>query len=214
MSTRKEVKRTKGIRGLGGADRPKRPGPPERPGPQNEVSRTLAFATGSIVAVMTERWSALVKVTVRVSSAVCDVVALNPRPGIAEIRHTPPLPYRTVTLPPCEGTVCRPGPPSSQSTEGFGAVVRGVPVEAFAGVDVDAEGDGCPVAVGEPLADGLGDCGLGDWPCPACHAGGESKTIGADRATGGVCLVEPTTNWTVTSTAVTLAAVHDSHMSR
>lgn len=39
-------------------------------------------------------------------------------------------------------------------------------------------------------------------------------TTGADRATGGVCLVEPTTNWTVPSTAVTLAAVHDSHMSR
>ncbi len=39
-------------------------------------------------------------------------------------------------------------------------------------------------------------------------------TVGADRATGGVCLVVPTTNWTVTSTAVTLVAVHDSHMNR
>ncbi|WP_329389337.1 hypothetical protein OG625_35920 [Streptomyces sp. NBC_01351] len=82
------------------------------------------------------------------------------------------------------------------------------------GVDVGAEGDGRPLSEGEPPADALGDCGLGDPPCPACQAGGESKTIGADRATGGVCLVEPTTNWTVPSTAVTLAAVQDSHMSR
>lgn len=59
---------------------------------QKEVSRTLARADGVIVAVMTERWFALVKVTVRVSSAVCDVPALYPRPGTAEIRHTPRLP--------------------------------------------------------------------------------------------------------------------------
>lgn len=39
-------------------------------------------------------------------------------------------------------------------------------------------------------------------------------TTGAERATGGLWLVDPTTNWTVASTAVTLAAVHDSHMSR
>lgn len=70
------------------------------------------------------------------------------------------------------------------------------------------------VAEGEPLGVGLGDCGLGDCPCDACQAGGVSTTMGADRATGGVCLVEPTTNWTVASTAVTLAAVHDSHMSK
>lgn len=151
MSAHKEVKPVKGTRGSSGTDRP------ERPGPQNDVSRTLAFAMGSIVAVMSERWSALENVTVRVSSAVCDVVVLNPRLGTAEIRHTPRLPYRTVTLPPCAGTVCRPGPPSSQSTAGFGAVVRGAPVEAFAGAGVEGEGDGRSVAVGEALADALGD---------------------------------------------------------
>lgn len=183
-----------------------------RRAPQKDVSRTLAFAVGSIVAVMTERWSALANVTVRVSSAVCEVVALKPRLGIAEIRQTPRLPYRTVTLPPCEGTVCRPGPPSWQSTAGFGEVVRVLPEEDFEGAGVDAEGDGRSVGVGEAFADG--DDGLGDPPCPASHAGGESKTIGADRATGGVCRVEPTTNWTVTSTAVTLVAVHDSQMNR
>ncbi|RSS61524.1 hypothetical protein EF918_31750 [Streptomyces sp. WAC06614] len=65
----------------------------------------MAFADGSIVAVMTERWSSLVKVTVRVSSEVWAVVVRKPRPGMAEMRHTPRPPKRTVALPPCEGTV-------------------------------------------------------------------------------------------------------------
>lgn len=173
------------------------------------------MATGSIVAVTTERWSEALKVTVRVSSSVCDVVALKPRLGTAEIKHTPRLPYRTVTLPPCAGTVCRPGPPFPQSTPGLGAAVRGV-AEGFAGGEDDAEGVGASVTVGEGLGDAeaVGDGEPGEGPCPACHAGGESKTMGADRATGGVWLVEPTTNWTVASTAVTLVAVQDSHMNR
>ncbi|KOU23370.1 hypothetical protein ADK52_18005 [Streptomyces sp. WM6372] len=83
----------------------------------------------------------------------------------------------------------------------------------MAGVGDAAEGDGRCVADGEGLADALGGGVLGDG-VPACHAGGVSMTVGADRATGGVCRVEPTTNWTVASTAVTLAAVHDSHTSR
>ncbi|TDU74611.1 hypothetical protein EDD91_1256 [Streptomyces sp. KS 21] len=178
-------------------------------GPQSDDSRTLALAPGSTVAVMTDRWSALVNVTVRVSSAFCEVVALNPRAGIAEMRHTPRLPYRTVALPPCEGTVCRPAPPSSQSTAGFGVLGRGV-FEAFAGLGAVAEGEGRCDTVGEGLVDAVGDGGL--WP--ACQAGGVSMTVGADRATGGVCPVVPTTNWTVRSTAVTLVAVHDSHMNR
>lgn len=167
--------------------------------------------------MITDRWPSLENVTVRVSSALCAVVVLKPRLGIAEIRHTPLLPYRTVTLPPCEGTVCRPAPPCSQST-GLGAPARGVPVEAFAGVGL-GEGEGRCVNVGEGLAeaaadgDGDGETCSGDG-LPASQAGGVSMTTGADRATGGVCLVDPTTNWTVASTAVTLAAVHDSHMSR
>lgn len=184
-------------------------GTAEETGPQNDDSRTVAFAPGSTVAVMTDRWSALVNVTVRVSSAVCEVVALKPRAGIAEMRHTPRLPYRTVALPPCEGTVCRPAP-SSQSTAGFGAVGRGVFDEALAGVGAAEEGEGRGDTVGEGLVDAVGDGVL--WL--ACQAGGVSMTVGADRATGGVCLVVPTTNWTVTSTAVTLVAVHDSHMNR
>ncbi|WP_234330995.1 hypothetical protein [Streptomyces sp. NRRL F-4474] len=180
--------------------------------PQKDDSRTLAFALGSIVAVTTDRWSALVNVTVRVLSEVCEVLVLKPRLGTAEIRHTPRLPYRTVTFPPWEGTVYRPAPPSSQSTF-LGAGVLGAPVVALTGVGAAAVGEGLCDAVGEGPADAVGD-GVSADGLPACQAGGVSTTVGADRATGGVCRVEPTTNWTVASTAVTLAAVHDSHMSR
>ena len=153
----------------------------------------MAFADGVIVAVTVERWSAPENVTVRESAAVCDVEVLKPRPEIAEIRHTPRLPYRTVTLPPCEGTVCRPGPPSWQSTAGgFGAVVRPAVEEVLVGVE--AEGDGRSVAEGGTLAEGLGGGSLGEGLGGGSHAGGESMTVGADRATGGVRLVEPTTN--------------------
>lgn len=182
---------------------------------QNEVSRTLALAPGVIVAVITDRWSPLVNVTVRVSSAVCEVVVLKPVLGTAEIRHTPRLPYRTVTLPPCEGTVCRPAPPCSQSTPLFGALVPGLPDEALAGEGVAGEEEGRCVTEGEGLAEAVaaGEAWSGAW-LPVSQAGGVSMTTGAERATGGECLVDPTTNWTVASTAVTLAAVHDSHMSR
>ncbi|GGS30368.1 hypothetical protein Snoj_33650 [Streptomyces nojiriensis] len=97
----------------------------------------------------------------------------------------------------------------------MGAAVRGA-AEGFADGEDGAEGVGVPVTVGEGLGDAeaVGDGGAGEGSCAACHAGGESKTMGADRATGGVWRVEPTTNWTVASTAVTLVAVHDSHMNR
>lgn len=160
----------------------------------------------------TDLWSELVNVTVRVLSEVCEVEVLKPRLGTAEIRHTPRLPYRTVTFPPCAGTVYRPAPPSSQSTF-LGAGVRGAPDVALTGVGAAVVGEGLCDAVGEGLADADGD-GVSAGGLPACQAGGVSMTVGADRATGGVCRVEPTTNWTVASTAVTLAAVHDSHMSR
>ncbi|GAA1593819.1 hypothetical protein GCM10009731_54230 [Streptomyces globosus] len=108
--------------------------------------------------------------------------------------------------------MCRPAPPSSQSGEDFTGVDREAPVEGLAGVGEPADGDGRGVAA-ELLGEGDGE-GLADGFVTASHAGGVLTTTGADRATGGVCLVEPTTNWTVPSTAVTLAAVHDSHMSR
>lgn len=74
--------------------------------------------------------------------------------------------------------------------------------------------DGWADAVGDAPADTDGDGVPGEGLWPACHAGGVSMTTGADRATGGVWRVVPTTNRTVPSTAATLAAVHDSHMSR
>ncbi|MEU8777026.1 hypothetical protein [Streptomyces sp. NPDC048606] len=122
-----------------------------------------------------------------------------------------------MTLPPRDGTVCRPAPPFSQSTADFGVAVRaGPPDGVLAGEGVgEADADGDCVAEGEGLGEALG---LAEAPSggglPACQAGGVSMTTGAERATGGECRVEPTTNWTVASTAVTLAAVHESHMSR
>ncbi|MFF4452555.1 hypothetical protein [Streptomyces goshikiensis] len=133
------------------------------------------------------------------------------------------LPYRTVALPPVDGTVCDPAPPPPQPWTG---VVRGVPADegsdpgaregerealavAAAGVETcgpEAEGDGEALAEaeGEPEAEGEGEGeGLG-----------ERNTVGADRATGGFGRVEPATKSTVAMTAVTLAAVQDTHMSR
>ncbi len=106
----------------------------------------------------------------------------------------------------------RPAPPSSQSTF-LGAAVLGALDVALTGVGAAVVGEGLCEAVGEGLDDAVGD-GVSAGGLPACQAGGVSMTVGADRATGGVCRVVPTTNWTVASTAVTLAAVQDSHMSR
>ncbi|MFG2712377.1 hypothetical protein ACGFX2_17755 [Streptomyces goshikiensis] len=131
------------------------------------------------------------------------------------------LPYRTVALPPVDGTVCDPAPPPPQPWTG---VVRGVPAGegsdpgaregerealavAAAGVETcgpEAEGDGEALAEaeGEPETEAEGE-GLG-----------EGNMVGADRATGGFGRVEPATKSTVAMTAVTLAAVQDTHMSR
>jgi hypothetical protein len=65
------------------------------------------------------------------------------------------------------------------------------------------------VRFGERLGEGLA---AGDRP-PAAEGDGERKTVGADCATADAGLVEPTTKWTETITAVTLVDVHDSHMS-
>ncbi|MER6387265.1 hypothetical protein ABT236_02155 [Streptomyces sp. NPDC001523] len=77
-----------------------------------------------------------------------------------------------------------------------------------------AEGDGegvCgPGAEGEALAEADAEAEA------VADAGGlgEGNTVGADRATGGFGRVEPVTKSTVAMTAVTLAAVQDTHMSR
>ncbi|MEU3721533.1 hypothetical protein [Streptomyces sp. NPDC031705] len=91
------------------------------------------------------------------------------------------------------------------------SVFRGAANVALTGVG--AAEDGFGDVLGEALTEGLGDGAAGE-ELSAVQAGGVSMTVGAERATGGVCRVVPTTYWTVASTAVTLAAVHDSHMSR
>ncbi|MCM2579642.1 hypothetical protein [Streptomyces meridianus] len=48
----------------------------------------------------------------------------------------------------------------------------------------------------------------------APSAEGSANTVGAEWATGGVGRVEPTTNRTVSTTAVTLTAVHENQMIR
>ncbi|MEV6786483.1 hypothetical protein AB0M96_29480, partial [Streptomyces sp. NPDC051098] len=63
----------------------------------------------------------------------------------------------------------------------------------------------------EALGEGVG---LGERDGRAEGVGEAAKSSGADCATGAVGLVEPTTKWTVNITAVTLAVVHDSQMSR
>ncbi|MFF3286098.1 hypothetical protein [Streptomyces sp. NPDC003023] len=86
---------------------------------------------------------------------------------------------------------------------GVGVAVRGFPVV------LDGVGDGGRVlGLGVALGEGDGST-AGDDDC-----GEGVKSFGADCATGAVGLVEPTTKWTVSITAVTLAAVHESQMSR
>ncbi|MEV7794402.1 hypothetical protein AB0O68_20805 [Streptomyces sp. NPDC087512] len=87
--------------------------------------------------------------------------------------------------------------------EGFGAGL------GSGGLSRVREGAGAGLP---PLGDGLGEDGfaLGD----GAGGGDAGNSSGADWATGAVGRVEPTTKWIVIMTAVTLAAVHDSQMSR
>lgn len=125
-----------------------------------------------------------------------------------------------MALPPRDEMVCTPEPPSWQpwfpagfSSDGGscglgvargvgGRDSRGLPA-VFVGV-----GSGCRR---EALGEGVG---LGERVGRAEGVGEAEKSSGADCATGAVGLVEPTTKWTVNITAVTLAVVHDSQMSR
>ncbi|ALC19833.1 hypothetical protein ACH46N_01125 [Streptomyces pristinaespiralis] len=97
------------------------------------------------------------------------------------------------------------------SSEGRGvsrAAGVGVAVRGFSVVGVGV-GDGVrTLGVGSALGEGEGLAAGED------DRGAAAKSLGADCATGAVGLVEPTTKWTVIITAVTLAAVHDSQMSR
>ncbi|AQS71748.1 hypothetical protein B1H29_02160 [Streptomyces pactum] len=141
---------------------------------------------------------------------------MKPRFGTAETRHTPPPPNRTVALPPSDGTVYTPAPPSSHPGSPPPAGARGGVVRA-AGVGVGLGSGGLSVVrdgVGlglRPVGDGLGE---GFAVLDAVGRGDAGSSFGADCATGAVGRVEPTTKWIVMMTAVTLAAVHDSQMNR
>ncbi|CUM35691.1 hypothetical protein BN2537_347 [Streptomyces venezuelae] len=136
----------------------------------------------------------------------------KPGSGTAETKHTLSRPYWTVTLPPSEGTVCSPGPPLHFEADGRGVDVTGARV---------AEGDGEGVRV--VGGGGEGDAGVvvgafgvvaTDEAGTPTRTDGEGYTAWTDRAEGGVGRVRPMTKCTVSITAVTLAAVHDSHMRR
>ncbi|WP_399894449.1 hypothetical protein ACGH7X_37345 [Streptomyces sp. BBFR51] len=141
---------------------------------------------------------------------------MNPWFGTAEIRHTPLPPNRTVTLPPSDGTVYTPAPPSSHP-------VSPPPVGCAEGV-VRALGVGVGVGSGGFAlvrdGDGLGFRLVGDGLGEGCSVlvtvgrGDGGSSFGAVCATGAVGRVEPTTKWIVMMTAVTLAAVQDSQMIR
>ncbi|MGW0701755.1 hypothetical protein ACWD0A_21050 [Streptomyces sp. NPDC002867] len=118
--------------------------------------------------------------------------------------------------------MCTPEPPSwhqlpAPSPDGSaGSVDCGAVVVRDAGAGVTGRGftvvgDGLGVAVRLGFGLGFGD-GLGRADAEAC--GAAAKSFGADCATGAVGRVEPTTKWIVIMTAVTLAAVHDSQISR
>ncbi|GGQ90801.1 hypothetical protein GCM10010216_61490 [Streptomyces flaveolus] len=55
--------------------------------------------------MISDRWRLAEKVTVSVSAALWLVLTVKPCSGTADTRHTPPLPNRTVALPPSDGTV-------------------------------------------------------------------------------------------------------------
>ncbi|GAA4988140.1 hypothetical protein GCM10023257_30080 [Streptomyces hyderabadensis] len=143
---------------------------------------------------------------------------MKPWFGTAEIRHTPPPPNRTVALPPSEGTVYTPAPPSSQPGPPPPAGVREAVVRALGvGVGVGAGSGGAwlvwdGVGLGARLVgDGLG---VAVTVLETVGRGGAGSSFGAVCATGAVGRVDPTTKWIVMMTAVTLAAVQDSQMIR
>ena len=180
---------------------------------------TLAPLCGRLVAVISERWRLAENVTVSFCASPCSVLTVKPWSGTADTRHTPSPPKRTVALPPSDGTVYTPAPPSSQaagptaSDDGVGEVVRAVGV----GVGLGSGGcallrDGAGLGPGARLlGDGLPGEGL---PVPDGAGAGDEGSSGADCATGAVGRVEPTTKWIVRMTAVTLAAVQESQMIR
>lgn len=178
-----------------------------------EDSRTVAPDCGTAVAVITDSCRSPEKVTVSSEGSVCDVRTVNPRTGTADTRHTLVLPNRTDACPPLDWMVCTPAP-SAQLGSGVTPPL-GSPLG-------ECEGDGDTEGVALFVTDGRGEAllvvgeGLGfrlRLRSPP-SADGSANTVGAEWAIGGVGRVEPTTNRTVSTTAVTLTAVHENQMIR
>jgi hypothetical protein len=167
-------------------------------GRHHDTSRTSARLCGWTVAVISERCRLAENVTVSVVAPVRLVLTVNPRLGTAEIRHTAPSPNRTVALPPWDGTVYTPAPPSwhpepSAPAGAPGARVRPVGVGVGVGVGLGSvAGSLLRGAVGlglRLLTDGLGEGVAVVGPGRAELTG----ALGADCATGAVGRVDPTT---------------------
>jgi hypothetical protein len=150
------------------------------------------------VAVISERCRLAENVTVSVEAPVRLVLTVNPRLGTAEIRHTAPSPNRTVALPPWDGTVYTPAPPSwhpepSAPAGAPWARVRPVGVGVGVGVGLGpVAGSLLRGAVGlglRLLTGGLGEGVAVVGPGRAALTG----ALGADCATGAVGRVDPTT---------------------
>lgn len=173
----------------------------------------MAPDCGTAVAVITDSCRSPEKVTVSSEGSVWEVRTVNPRVGTADTRHTLLLPNRTDACPPLDWMVCT-FAPSGQ----FGSWVTPPLGEPLG--DRDGPGDAEGVAL--LVTDGRGEAllvageGLGfrlRLRSPT-SADGWANTVGAEWATGGVGRVEPTTNRTVSTTAVTLTAVHENQMMR
>ncbi|MFE5483917.1 hypothetical protein [Streptomyces sp. NPDC056527] len=105
--------------------------------------------------------------------------------------------------------MCNPGPPLHFETDGRGVDGTGARVTEGEGVRVVGGGEEGDAGVG------VGAFGVAtDEAGTPTRTDGEGYTAWTDRAAGGVGRVRPMTKYTVSITAVTLAAVHDSHMRR
>jgi len=165
---------------------------------------------------MTDSWRSPENVTVSSVRSVCSVRTVKPRVGTADTRHTSSSAKRTEAWPPADSMVCTPEPPSRQSVAPVSG--REEPLSGGALVGFGAGFGGASVALGDDVV-GVGvlervGVGSGVLLGPGERLVAEANTVGAERATRGAGLVDPTTKWTVSTTAVTLMAVHESHMSR
>lgn len=169
-----------------------------------------ACGCGRTVPVVSERWVALRKVTVRVSGTSCFVLVVKPGAGTAETRQIASAPMLNVTRPPTDCMLCTPAPPRQLLGALCPPVVAAVVGGRVVGVLVDGVAVGVLRGVGAGGVRGAevaGTSGLGG-------ADGVLKTVGSARAVGGSGEVECTTKRTARKAAVTVTAVQHSQIAR